>query len=96
MDRCYITIIETCLERRDEIALVVDHVDDDKNLFDYDSAKKNGYSEMAFFWKNLLYITTGLSYVASAILQYYTFFTTAYSESEIILDSVRLSKRSEI
>ncbi|VDO45781.1 unnamed protein product [Onchocerca flexuosa] len=51
---------------------------------------------MAFFWKNLLYITTGLSYVASAILQYYTFFTTAYSESEIILDSVRCSLNKTI
>ncbi|VDK72264.1 unnamed protein product [Onchocerca ochengi] len=91
-----ITTIETFSERRDQIALVVDHIDDDKKLFDCDSAKKNGYSEMAFFWKSLLCITTSLSYVVSAVLLYYTFFTTAYSESEIILDSVRCSLNKTI
>ncbi|KAL3990729.1 putative integral membrane protein [Acanthocheilonema viteae] len=78
-------------EKRDQVVLIVDHIDDDKGLFDYEDAKKNGYSQMAFFWRNLFCIITTLSFVAVAILLHYSFFTDGISEQEVILDSVRCS-----
>ncbi|CAG9536931.1 unnamed protein product [Cercopithifilaria johnstoni] len=78
-------------EKRDQVALVMDHVNDDKELFDCNHAKKNGFSQMSFFWRGLLCITTSLSFVAVAILLHYSFFTSAISEQEIIMDSIRCS-----
>uniref|UniRef100_A0A158Q868 G_PROTEIN_RECEP_F2_4 domain-containing protein n=1 Tax=Elaeophora elaphi TaxID=1147741 RepID=A0A158Q868_9BILA len=85
-------VVSNDSEKRDQVALVVDHVDDvDKGLFDCDEIKKSGYSQMAFFWRSLLCIITTLSFVASAILIHYSFFTGAISEQEAIMDSVRCS-----
>ncbi|EJW78920.1 hypothetical protein WUBG_10168, partial [Wuchereria bancrofti] len=84
-------------EKREQIALVVDHVvGDDEKLFGCDNVKKNGYSQMAFFWRGLLCITTGLSFVASAVVLHYSFFTDAVSEQKVILDSVRCSLNKTI
>ncbi|VIO89318.1 Uncharacterized protein BM_BM7887 [Brugia malayi] len=84
-------------KKREQIALVVDHVSgDNEELFDCRDVKKNGYSQMAFFWRGLLSITIGLSFVASAVLLHYSFFTDAVSEQKVILDSVRCSLNKTI
>ncbi|MCP9265231.1 hypothetical protein DINM_020478 [Dirofilaria immitis] len=76
---------------KDQIALVIDHVDDDdKELFDHNAIKKSGYSQMTFFGGYRFIVRRSCNSSSEH------FFATAYSESKIILDSVRCSLNKTI